>query len=332
VRVLITGIGGAIGIHMLQHIQAKTDWEVVGVDSYNHKGYYDRLEAFIIDRSRLKIIRHDLTAPLTERQVEKIGKIDYIINLASLSDVQGSIDDPVPFIRNNVELMTTVLELARKLEPSVFLHFSTDEVYGAAEADQGHPEWDTILPSNPYSASKACQEAIAIAYWRSYGVPIVITNTMNNFGQTQAPSKFPAMIQSRIAKGEKVTIHAASDGTIGTRYYLHSLNAADAVLYILQNTIAYKHRPGHIDRPDRYNIVGDKQVSNLEMAQTIAKLMGEELDYEIVDFHSKAPGHDLHYGLDGTKLAKLGWKSPEGFEESLQGTISWQKENPEWLK
>lgn len=312
---------------MLEH----TDWDIVGIDSFNHLGYYDRLTTLIEPTERLKVIRHDLTAPLTDRQTERLKDVDIILNLASLSDVQGSIDDPVPFVRNNTELMLTVLELARKIEPKVFLHFSTDEVYGPADRDKGHPEWDTILPSNPYAASKAAQEAVAISYWRSFGVPLIITNTMNNFGETQGATKYPAMIQNKVSKGEKVTVHSASDGTIGTRYYIHSRNTADAVLFILQNTKPYMHKPGEIDRPDRYNIVGDKQVDNLELAQIIAKLMYKKLSYELVDFHSKQPGHDLHYGLDGTKLAKLGWKSPVSFEESLRKTIKWQQEHKDWL-
>lgn len=335
-KVLVTGVGGAIGIHVLAHIMHNTDWQVVGIDSFRHKGYYDRLTYLCEDHpewvKRIEIINHDLTVPLTQRQIDKIGKIDYIINLASLSDVQGSIEDPVPFIRNNTELMLNVLEYARKVKPEVFLHFSTDEVYGAADKDHGHKEWDTILPSNPYSASKAAQEAIAIAYWRSFGVPLIITNTMNNFGEMQGGSKYPTMIQKNVALNRKTTVHASSDGQIGTRYYLHSRNAADAVLFILNNTKPYLHDAGLIDKPDRYNIVGDKQVDNLELAQTIARLMGKELRYELVDFHSKAPGHDLHYGLDGSKLHDLGWRSPKSFEDSLNETIKWQQEHDEWMR
>lgn len=334
--VLVTGIGGAIGVHLLAHIMHNTDWDLVGIDSFRHKGYYDRVTEICKEHpdwpKRIKIIQHDLVAPLTDRQIEQIGKVEYVINLASLSDVQASIDDPVPFIRNNSELMLNILEYARVAKPKAFLHFSTDEVYGSADIDQGHPEWDTILPSNPYAASKAAQEAYAIAYWRSYGVPLIITNTMNNFGETQSPSKFPAMIQKNVTLNRITKIHATADGQIGTRYYLHSRNAADAVLFILANTEPYMHQAGEVDRPDRYNIVGDKQVSNLELAQTIARLMGKELRYELQDFHSKAPGHDLHYGLDGTKLAKLGWISPKSFEESLKETLDWQQKNDRWMR
>jgi dTDP-glucose 4,6-dehydratase len=259
-----------------------------------------------------------------------MGKIDYIINLASLSDVDASIEDPVPFMRNNVDLMYTMLEYAREIKPEVFVQFSTDEVYGASEKAQRYPEWSSIVPSNPYSASKAAQEAIAIAYWRSYGVPLVLTNTMNNFGEYQQPSKYPVIIQRALQEGKKVTVHG-TEGQMGTRYYIHSRNAADALLYILKKLPPYMHTPGTADRPDRYNIVGDEQVDNLSLAKIIAGLMGKTLKYELVDFHSTRPGHDLHYGLDGKKLKKLGWKSPLSFEKSLKNTIEWQTEHPSWI-
>jgi len=338
-RVLITGAGGAIGMHMVSHTLHHTDWEVICTDSFraDHKGYFDRLSLLLVDhpewRERILIITHDLNAPFTFREIEKIGRIDYIINLASRSDVHNSIDDPLPFVRNNNELMLTMLELARAVKPEKFLHFSTDEVYGSAPRDsKGHPEWAPILPSNPYSASKACQEALAIAWWRSYDVPLIITNTMNNFGETQAPSKYPAMIQKKIEAGETITVHGTSDGQLGTRYYLHSRNTADAVLFILKNVDVHHHGHGEIDMPVRLNIVGDKQVDNLELVHVIAKLMGKEAKTEIVSFHEHNPGHDLHYGLDGAKLGALGWKSPMPFEESMKNTIDWQSLHKEWMK
>lgn len=335
-KVLVTGIGGSIGVHMLAHIMHNTDWDVIGVDSFRHKGEFDRITEVCKEHPdwllRTTIIIHDLIAPLTERQIEKIGEVNHVINLASLSDVQASIDDPVPFIRNNTEIMLNILEFVRLVKPRTFLHFSTDEVYGSAEIDQGHKEWSTILPSNPYSASKASQEAIAIAYWRSYSVPLIITNTMNNFGEMQQPNKYPVIIQRKVEAGEEVQIHAAPDGGVGTRYYLHSRNAADAVIFILKNTTPYMHKVGKVDRPDRYNIVGDKQIDNLQLAQTIADLMGKKLKHKLVNFHDSNPGHDRHYGLDGAKLSELGWRSPMSFEESMKNTIDWQQENKEWIK
>lgn len=334
-RCLVTGAGGAIGIHMLAHIMHNTDWQVLATDSFRHKGYFDRVALMLKDhpewRVRIEVLTHDLNAPFTDREVEKMGQIEYIINLASISDVQASIEDPVPTVRNNVELMLNMLECARILKPKVFLHFSTDEVYGPAPKDsEGHAEWDAIIPSNPYSASKAAQEALAIAWWRSFGVPVIITNTMNNFAPMQGSTKFPALIQNKLSKGEKIDVHISTDGQIGTRYYIHSRNVADAVLFILKKEPTM-HESGAIDRPDRYNIVGDKQVSNLELVEIIGGLMELNPQVNIVEFHGTNPGHDLHYGLNGAKLAELGWKPPVSFEESLKNTIDWQTANPEWL-
>lgn len=334
-KVLLTGAGGNIGVHFIAHIMHNTDWNIVATDSFRHKGYFDRITTVCKDhpewRERIKIITHDLTAPFTEREIFEIGSVAHIIHLASLSDVQDSIDNPVPFIRNNVDLELNVLELAREIKPLTFIQFSTDEVYGQAPKDgKGHAEWSTILPSNPYAASKAAQEAIAISYWRSYGVPVIITNTMNNFGEMQSPSKYTAKIQNLVEKDETVTVHSVN-GEIGTRYYLHSRNAADAILYILKNTSPTLHKPGKIDMPDRYNVVGDAQVDNLELAQIVAKLMNKGLKFDLVDFHTSQPGHDLHYGLDGTKLKELGWEPPVDFETSMLNTIKWQQENRLWL-
>lgn len=335
-KVLITGAGGAIGCHVLNKVLQETVWDVVITDSYRHKGDFDRV-ATVLDgldvTDRVTHIVHDLQTPFSAREVDSLRDVDYIVNLASLSDVQASIDDPAPFIVNNCALAVNMLELAREIKPEMFIQFSTDEVYGAdTNVGYGHPEWDTILPSNPYSASKAAQEAISIAYWRSYGVPVVITNTMNNFGEMQGASKYTTMIQSKLQKDETVTVHAAGDGQIGSRFYIHSENTADAVLFLLTNTTAYRHQSGHLDRPDRYNIAGDRQVDNLELAKIVAKLMGKELDYKLVNFHADQPGHDLHYGLTDDKMRDLGWVAPMDFEESMIRTIQWQQANPAWMK
>lgn len=337
--VLLTGAAGAIGVHVMAHLMHNTDWDIVALDSFNrdHKGFFDRITRVCRNHQdwipRIRVFTHDLNAPFTKREIEQIGHIDYVVNLASRSDVQNSIDDPIPFVKNNTDLMLNMLEYAKEIKPEVFLHFSTDEVYGSTPKDSGgHKEWASILPSNPYSASKACQEALAIAWWRSYGLPLIITNTMNNFGEMQAPSKFPAMIQRNIENGEVIKVHSAKSGEIGTRYYIHSRNTADAILFILKNIKPVIHSHGEIDIPVRLNIVGDKQVSNLELVEVISKLMGKEAKTELVYFHESNPGHDLHYGLNGEKLKELGWKSPMSFEESMKNTIEWQQRNPEWTK
>lgn len=333
-RCLLTGAGGAIGAHVLAHILHNTDWDVVCLDSFRHKGFKDRITGFCKGHpgwiERVTIFQHDLCAAISPKLKEDIGQIDYILHLAALSDVQWSIDNPVYTIQNNVNSTITMLEYARETKPEAFVYFSTDEIYGPIEAGgYPHNEWDTHRPSNPYSASKAASEDLAYCYWRAYDVPLIITNTMNNFGETQGQSKFPAMVQGKLMRGEKVTIHGNAN-EIGSRYYIHSRNVADALLFILKQGVKH-HEAGKVDEPHKYHIVGTEKLDNLEMAQLVARLMGKELDYEMQDFHKDNPAHDIHYGMADNKLRALGWEPPLTLEESMKNTIEWQKENPQWL-
>lgn len=331
-RILLTGASGFFGSHLLRHLMVKTDWEFVCICSWTHKGTPERLENAIagMDKSRVTVITHDLTSSLTEITKRRLGKIDTILNIASNSHVNRSIDNPGEFILGNTALAFNMLELARELKPSVFLQFSTDEVYGVAPEGINHPEWASIIPSNPYSASKAAQEAIAISYWRTYNVPVIITNTMNLFGETQDAEKYTAQLIKKINNDETVTVHG-SEGNIGSRFYLHARNGADAVLFILNNLPPKLYNEGENMLPDRYNIVGDIEMDNLSLAKLVAKMLGKELKYELVDFHTGRPGHDRRYALDGTKLKSLGWKAPMEFEDSLKKSIEWTLKNKQWL-
>jgi len=329
-RVLLTGVAGFIGSHTLEHLLLNTDWEIIGIASWKHKGMPERIQETVeAYKDRVTIITHDLESPFTELTKKRIGHIDYILNVASESHVDRSIESPVPFIQNNVGLVLNMLELAREIKPEVFIQISTDEVYGAAPKDIDYPEWSVIKPSNPYSASKAAQEAIAISYWRTYGVPLIITNTMNNFGERQDKEKFVAKVIDKCLKNEIVPVHGR-EGNIGTRFYLHARNHADALMFILKN-LPPKAYSDEVDRPDRYNVVGEKELSNLEMAELVAELVGKPLNYELVDFHGTRPGHDSRYALDGSKLKNLGWIPPFSIEDSLKKTIDWTLANPLWL-
>lgn len=338
-RLLLTGGAGSIGIHVIAHVMHNTDWEVVLLNSFQHKGYKDRLlemyRAHPDWKPRITEFEHNLTCPIPPELNAKMGRIDYIWHLAAMSDVGFSIENPAWTIQNNINSTLTMLELARDLQPEQFLYFSTDEVYGPVAKDEkgnlgAHREWDTHRPSNAYAASKAASEDICYSYWRSYGVPLIITNTMNNFGEMQSSTKYPVIIQKKVEAGETVTIHGTPGGEAGSRYYIHSRNVADALLFITAKG-AYLHQPGEMDEPHRYHIVGEKPLSNLELAQTISGLMGKPLKYEYLDFHSYNPAHDIHYGLEDNKLRPGGWKQPKSLEDSLSDVIKWQQEHPEWI-
>ena len=333
-RLLLTGAAGFIGAHMLEHVLVNTDWDVVCVCSWQHKGTPERVENVLAPhsewRERVTVITHDLSTPFTEMTKSRIGHIDLVINAAADSHVERSITDPVPFTQNNVNLALTMLEWARDAKPKAFVQVSTDEIYGPAKQGHNHKEWEAIIPSNPYSASKAAQEAIAISYWRTYNIPLIITNTMNNFGERQDPEKYVSKIIRNVSRGEKVTVHASPDGTFGSRFYLHARNHADAILFLLQHTTPALYGP-KVDRPDRYNVVGEQEINNYEMAAMIAEMLDKPLDYIAVDYHSTRPGHDLRYALDGNKLKKTGWIAPKGLESSMQKYIDWTLAHPEWL-
>lgn len=332
-RVLLTGASGFVGSHVLRHILANTNWEVVCLSSFRHRGLTDRIRLAVKDYddnfNRVKVVSHDLTAPISPVLSNEIGKIDYVFNVASDSHVDRSIVEPVPFIENNVSLVCNMLEWARFSDIDRFIHVSTDEVYGPAPSGYAHREWeDQYLPSNPYSASKAAQESIAYSYWRTYDLPLIITNTMNIIGEMQDPEKFVPMTMKRVLSEETVTIHASPTGEIGSRFYLHARNQADALLYTINQPIL-KYGESHV--PQKFHVVGEREVDNLEMATMVAEYVGKPLKYELVDFHSSRPGHDLRYALDGNKIANAGWVAPLSLEESIERTVNWTLKNKEWL-
>jgi len=340
-RVLITGSAGFVGSHLVDHLLQNTDWDIIGIDSFKHRGDAIR----VVDNSRYKIICSDLSAPISARIMGQIGDVDYVINMASESHVDRSIEDPVSFIQNNVNLALHVFEACRVWKPKHIVQISTDEVYGPAPEGKDHTEWSEILPSNPYSASKASQEAIAISYWRTYGLPITITNTMNMIGERQDPEKYVPKIISAVVNGKLLTVHG-NRSYIGKRHYLHARNHADALLYLLENTEPSLYTDSSnegfglygyneiVPKPSRYNIVGDVELNNLEIAKWVAEFVGKPLNFELVDFHAMTtrPGHDRRYSLCGKKLRDLGWNAPVSLYQSLENTVKWYLDNPHWLR
>ena len=341
-KVLLTGASGFIGHHTLGHILKNTDWEIVCLESFKQKGISSRLEQTLqeneSERSRVTVIRHDLQAPIDHIMSEKIGAVDLIINVASESHVDRSIRVPRPFIENNVMLILTMLEYARTLPNlKLFIQVSTDEVYGPVYENILHKEYDSMLPSNPYSASKVAQEAIAISYWRTYDVPVVITNTMNNIGERQDPEKFLPKIIKTLLAGQKVQVHASKveDQWIsGSRSYLHVINHADALLFIVNNIDSrpYKKSQG-INKPLRFHIPGNKKVTNKEMVSLVASLMGlDQNQFEYKNYDEERPGHDPNYGLDPGSLTEWGWVPPISFEAGLERTVHWTLKNTIWIE
>ena len=342
-RLLLTGAAGFVGHHTLAHLLKTTNWDIVVTDSFRHFGTSARLRAVFEElpqhRNRVKVVTHDLNSPIDHVTANEIGNVNFIINMASNSHVDRSITDPRPFVENNVALQLTMLDFARTIpDLEVFLHISTDEVYGPAPFGQDHSEWSEIIPSNPYSASKAAQEALAISYWRTYDIPLIISNTMNIIGERQDVEKFVPLSISRLLKGEQVPVHAKENNETwlaGSRFYLHARNQADALRFIILNSAnnALRYSEGKL-KPERFNVRGELEIKNDDMVYLIAELMelkSSKSYVKYVNVEGTRPGHDLRYALTGDKLFGMGWKPPVPLKESLKRTIKWTRENPEWL-
>jgi dTDP-glucose 4,6-dehydratase len=326
-KILITGGCGFIGHHFVEHVCKSTDWDIIIIDrlSYASNGFERLRDTDTLNDKRIKVYTCDLILPLSEGIIKEIGEVDYIVHMAAETHVDNSIKTPELFLDNNIKSTFNLLEYARNHLPNLktFFYFSTDEVFGPALGDTLYKEWDRHKPTNPYSASKSAAEQICIAYENTYKTPLMIVNVMNAFGERQHVEKFIPLCMKKLLNNEKIYIHSYPDKkTAGTRFYIHGRNIAAAVLFLIKN--------GEIG--EKYNISGEKEVSNLEMAQYIAKFMNKELDYEMVDFHSDRPGHDLRYGLDGSKLFDMGFKLPLNFEESLRKTVEWTLDNQKWLE
>ncbi|TSC94868.1 MAG: aminotransferase/S-adenosyl-L-homocysteine hydrolase [Candidatus Berkelbacteria bacterium Athens1014_28] len=330
-KILITGGAGFIGHHFVEHFLKNTNWDIYVVDNLTYaSGGLSRIkdiEAYNVDR--VKIFTADFTKPLDQQGlIDEIGQLDYIVHMGAETHVDNSIKDPRKFVYANVVGTLEVLEFARLYQPNLkrFIYFSTDEVFGPAPEGVSYKEWDRYNSGNPYSAAKAGGEELCVAYYNTYKMPIIITHTMNVFGERQHPEKFIQKVIRKVLAGEEVTIHGNSDKTkSGTRFWIHARNVVQAMMFIISHK--------DTENGDKFNIVGEREVSNLEIAQMIAKILGKELKYKITDFHDERPGHDFRYALDGGKMEKMGWKPPVGFDESFKKTIKWMAadNHKKWL-
>ncbi len=323
-RVLITGGCGFIGSHFVEHFIKNTDDVIISLDRLDTSGNPNRLAQVVpaeLFGKRFKSLYWDLRSPVSQQMIEWIGPVDWVLHLAAATHVDRSIEDPMSFVMDNVVGTTNVLEFARKVGAKM-LYFSTDEVFGPAPNTVKYAELDRYNSGNPYAASKAGAEEMCVAYGNTYKLPVMITHCMNVFGERQHPEKYIPMVIKKVLNGETITIHSdRTKTTPGSRFYIHARNVAAAVLFLMtEGTTGQK-----------YNIVGEKEVNNLEIAQVIAKVLDKPLLYELTDFHSSRPGHDLRYALDGTKMDAMGWKIPLTFEQSITKTVLWTVEHKEWL-
>jgi dTDP-glucose 4,6-dehydratase len=324
-KVLITGGAGFIGHHLVEHLLRETDWTLTLLDRLDHSGNLNRLTSLACwhqEQRRVRFVFHDLRAPINSQLARQIGPQDYVFHLAAATHVDRSITDPMGFVFDNVVATGHLLEHVRSVGCSQYVQFSTDEVFGPAAPGTSYDEWARYRSGNPYAATKAGAEELCLAYQNTYRLPISIIHCMNVFGERQHPEKFIPMVIGNVLAGEVVPIHANATKTqAGSRFYIHARNVSAALLWLVPRFV-----PG-----EKYNIVGEREVDNLTLAQMIAQTLERPLRYDLVDFHSSRPGHDLRYALDGTRLETMGWRVPKSFESSLGATVRWTATHPEWL-
>lgn len=337
-KVLITGGAGFIAHHIIETILRTTDWNIVSLDRLDYSGNLNRLADMMQDidpsqRSRLRIVWHDLKAELNPMICADIGEVNYILHLAAGSHVDRSIAYPMEFVMDNVVGTVNLLNYARTQKNlERFVYFSTDEVFGPAPPGVNYKERDRYNSTNPYSASKAAAEEMCVAFENTYSLPIVVTHTMNVFGQRQHPEKYIPLCIQKIRDGEIVTIHANPERTqAGSRHYIHAADVADGMMFILGlNNIELEKDYGGAKCP-KFNLVGPEEIDNLTLARIIAQAQGKELKYEMVDFHSSRPGHDLRYAMSGEYLKSLGWEPKLKLSERITEVVHWTLENKRWL-
>ena len=340
-NVLITGGAGFIAHHLIHFLLKKTNWNIVSLDRLDYSGNLNRLDHILSqleekDKQRVKIVFHDLKSEINPWIENEIGEIDIILHLAAGSHVDRSIDYPMEFVLDNVVGTANILNFAKKLNDENgferFIYFSTDEVFGPAPKSVDYSENDRYNSTNPYSATKAGGEELAVAYENTYGLPVYITHTMNVFGERQHPEKFIPMCIKKIRDGEPITIHSDKTKTIpGSRHYIHAEDVAEAIYFLLTNKINSQIDFGGAKCP-KFNIVGSEEIDNLQLAKIIAAAQGKKLKYEMVDFHSSRPGHDLRYSLSGEKMKKLGWQPSIMLTERIKQVVTWSLNNQNWIE
>ena len=315
-KLLVTGGMGFIGSNFIRYILEKhPDWEVVNLDKLGYGSNPANLKDVEND-PRYTFVKGDIAD--FELMRELVKKVDAIVNFAAESHVDRSISSPEHFLRSNVIGTYTILEAIRKENPEVrFVHISTDEVYGDI-LDGSFTENDALMPSSPYSATKAASDVLVLGWTRTYSLNASITRCTNNYGPYQFPEKLIPKTIIRASMGLKIPIYGTGQNVRDWLYVEDHVRAIEAVLL--------KGEPREI-----YNISAGEERTNIEVVRTILRIMGR--DDDMIEFVEDRPGHDLRYSLDSWKITRdLRWRPKYSFEEGMEKTVKWYLENEEWWR
>jgi dTDP-glucose 4,6-dehydratase len=314
---LVTGGAGFIGSNFIHYMIRKyPEYKIINLDKLTYAGNLENLKD-IENNENYRFVRGDICDRQIIEELFSNNKIDAVINFAAESHVDRSIEDPGVFIQTDVYGTFVLLEASSKYKAGVFLQISTDEVYGSI-ADGSFKETDSLKPNSPYAASKASAEMIVRSFYKTYGTPVLITRTSNNFGPYQFPEKIIPLFVTNLIDGLKVPLYGDGMNVRDWIYVMDNCHALDLVL----------HR-GEIGQS--YNIGGGNEKPNVWITKTLLKLL--EKPQSMIQPVADRLGHDRRYSVDCTKIEKeLGWKSETDFEEALEKTVKWYLNNEKWWR
>jgi dTDP-glucose 4,6-dehydratase len=304
--VLVTGGAGFIGSNFVRYLLEDTGESVVTLDALTYAGSTANLDG-VLDHPRHEFVEGDVRdRPLVK---DLLGRVDSIVNFAAESHVDRSIDSAEPFVATNVQGTQTLLDAARDADIDRFVQVSTDEVYGEIR-DGEFAEADPLDPRNPYAATKAGADLLALSYHTTYDLPVFVTRSSNNFGPRQHGEKLIPKLIDRAARGESLPIYG--DGS-NVREWTYVRDNCRAIRMVLDEGV-----PGEI-----YNVGSGHEYTNLDVARAVLDSVGASED--LIEFVEDRPGHDQRYALDASKMAALGWEPEWSFKEGLERTVEYYR-------
>ena len=313
-RLLVTGGAGFIGSNFVRFMLRRyDDLEIVNLDKLTYAGNLENLRD-IQDDARYTFVKGDICDATVVRAA--LRGADAVVNFAAETHVDRSISGPQDFISTDVLGTHTLLEAVRELGIARYVQISTDEVYGSTETGSFTEESD-LAPSSPYSASKAGADLLVLAYHRTYGAPVLITRSSNNYGPWQYPEKIVPLFITNAIDDQALPVYGDGLNVRDWLYVDDNCGGIDAVL-----------RKGALG--EVYNIGGGNEVKNLALTRQILELLGKRP--ELIRFVADRPGHDRRYAIDCSKLQALGWRPATPFATGLKRTVSWYRDNPDWWR
>ena len=313
-KILVTGGAGFIGSNFIRYLLARhAADEVVNLDALKYSGNLETL-ADIADDPRYRFVHGDIAD--AEIVCEAMQGAAVVVNFAAESHVDRSIEDPEAFLHTNVDGTLVLLQAARRAGVQCFVQVSTDEVYGSLGPSGCFVESSPLRPSSPYAASKAAADLLALSFWTTYHLPVVVTRCSNNFGPYQFPEKVVPLFVTNALADELLPLYG--DG-MNVRDWIYVEDHCAALDLVLRGG-----RPGEI-----YNIGASSERSNRELTELILSILDKPLS--LIRYVSDRPGHDRRYALDATKMrAEFDWRPLHTFDDALRRTVLWYRDHPTW--